>query len=181
MHSIGVSLLAGLILVGMSVSAKSHSISSCNSHGEKLSELLLEKAELNKEALIRTRQLLEMKQDLAVEEVKYFVEDGYDYTIRMKELNKDLEEDNLIVEIKNRNVQRRQEHLDYLTNDLLNFYRHVFLFESALPLRTFTAWLNCLSDLREQHVAQTEWPPGYEEMPLLLREMRRFQAQQKRY
>lgn len=153
-----------------------HSLAPCNSHGRELSKLLTEKAEMGKEALLRTQKLLELKQDLAVKEIMFYLEEGYEFIVRMKEANDILEESNLIVEVKDRNIQRRQEHLEQQTQKLISFYGDVLAFDSTGPTRALITWMNCLADLRKQHLDRVEWPPGYEEMPLLLEEMRAFQS-----
>ena len=183
-HRVGVDmrtiLLIGVIgfVFNLTLPAGAHFPIPCKSHLEKLVKLNSEKAEKQKAAIVESIELLERKRDLSLGEISHYIHEdnreAFKLKLRLESLNTQLEEDNLIVQVMDRDIVKEREKLEKQTEELLRRYQGIFLFDSTGPGRTLTAWMNCLTDLREQHSEQAEWPPGYEEMPLLLEDIRAF-------
>ena len=164
------------LVVAAAQPAMGHTLTPCNPHLEELSRLRAEKTEMQKTALIRTQELWERKRDLALKEINQYIEEGAILNSRLHDVNDVLKESNLVVQIKDKEIEEEHEDLERQTIELMEFYRDVFLFDSTGPTRAFTRWVNYLVDLRDRHQDRQDWPPGYEEMPLLLEEIRAFQS-----
>ena len=165
------------LAVSLAAPTSAHIPSECHPHLREFLKLRQEKWDMQKKVVETHIEILEDRKDLVFDRIQDYINVGGRIQPRLKAAIPSLEESDITIEVLSKKILENEHQMEDRITELLDSHIRIHAFDRTGPTAALTKWMTCLKEFEyTSDPRHGDWPPGYEEMPLLLEDIRAFKT-----